>query len=55
MLEASELLIEAIANEIGYEDATHFSRLFRRKGNLTPKQYRRRFGHTRKAMNASGY
>lgn len=54
MLEASELPIEAIANEIGYEDAGYFNRLFRRKVNLTPAQYRRRFGHLRKALLASG-
>jgi transcriptional regulator GlxA family with amidase domain len=44
MLESGELPIEAIANEVGYEDAGYFSRLFRRKVNLTPAQYRKRFG-----------
>jgi transcriptional regulator GlxA family with amidase domain len=47
MLESGDLAIEAIANEVGYEDAAFFSRLFRRKVNLTPAQYRRRFGELR--------
>ncbi|HSW25121.1 MAG TPA: helix-turn-helix domain-containing protein [Burkholderiaceae bacterium] len=48
MLEASELPVEAIALEVGYQDASFFGRLFRRKVALTPAQYRRRFG----ALNA---
>lgn len=44
MLEASELPVEAIALEVGYQDASFFGRLFRRKVALTPAQYRRRFG-----------
>lgn len=50
MLESSDLPIEAIANEVGYEDAGFFSRLFRRHVNLTPAQYRRRFGAMRRAL-----
>ncbi len=50
MLEVSSESIEAIANEVGYEDAGFFSRLFRRKVNLTPAQYRKRFGSLRKAL-----
>ncbi len=56
MLEAGDAPVEAIANEVGYEDAAFFSRLFRRKVGLTPMQYRRRFGSLRKnlAGGASG-
>ena len=36
--------IEAVALEVGYQDASFFSRLFRRKVGLSPAQYRRRFG-----------
>jgi transcriptional regulator GlxA family with amidase domain len=50
MLEAGDASIEAIANEIGYEDAGFFARLFRRKVSLTPSGYRRRFGSMRRAM-----
>lgn len=50
MLEATGLPIEAIANEVGYEDAGFFSRLFRRKVNLTPAQYRKRFGALRHTL-----
>ncbi|BBU31475.1 AraC family transcriptional regulator [Burkholderia sp. THE68] len=50
MLETDRQPIEAIANEVGYEDAGFFSRLFRRKVSLTPAQYRRRFGAMRDAI-----
>jgi transcriptional regulator GlxA family with amidase domain len=50
MLEATENPVEAIANEVGYEDAAFFSRLFRRKVGLTPMQYRRRFGSLRRSL-----
>jgi len=50
MLEAGDLPVEAIANEVGYEDAGYFSRLFRRKVNLTPAQYRKRFGALRRTL-----
>ena len=52
MLESGHEPIEAIANAVGYEDAGFFSRLFRRKVNLTPAQYRRRFGAMRQALTA---
>lgn len=52
MLEAGDDTIEAIANEVGYEDAGSFSRLFRRKLNLTPTRYRRRFSALRRSLNA---
>jgi transcriptional regulator GlxA family with amidase domain len=54
LLESGEQPIEAVANEVGYEDAGFFSRLFRRKVNLTPAQYRRRFGAMRKALKDPG-
>jgi transcriptional regulator GlxA family with amidase domain len=50
MLEAGDLPIEAIANEVGYEDAGFFSRLFKRKVNLSPAQYRKRFGALRRSL-----
>ena len=50
MLETGSETLESIANEVGYEDLGFFSRLFRRKVNLTPAQYRKRFGAMRKAM-----
>ncbi len=49
-LETTALSIEAVANEVGYEDASFFGRLFRRKVGLTPAQYRRRFGALRRAL-----
>jgi transcriptional regulator GlxA family with amidase domain len=52
MLESGDQPIEAIANEVGYEDAGYFSRLFKRKVNLTPAQYRKRFGALRKSLSA---
>jgi transcriptional regulator GlxA family with amidase domain len=50
MLERSKEPIEAIANEVGYEDTSFFSRLFKRKVQLTPAQYRRRFGSLHAAL-----
>lgn len=50
MLETDSTSIEAIANEIGYEDPSFFSRLFRRKVGLTPALYRLRFGSLSRAI-----
>jgi transcriptional regulator GlxA family with amidase domain len=44
MLETTAAPIEAIAVDVGYQDPTFFSRLFRRRVAMTPAQYRRRFG-----------
>jgi transcriptional regulator GlxA family with amidase domain len=55
MLETTEDPVEAIANEVGYEDAGFFSRLFRRKVCLTPVQYRRRFGDLRRSLTSRGH
>lgn len=53
MLEAGDQPIEAVAGEVGYEDAGFFSRLFRRSVNLTPAQYRKRFRSMRRALESS--
>jgi transcriptional regulator GlxA family with amidase domain len=53
MLETGEEPVEAIATEVGYEDASFFNRLFRRKVGLTPSQYRRRFGAIQRHLRAS--
>ena len=50
MLETSNLPVEAVANEVGYEDTSFFGRLFRRKIGLTPAQYRMRFGSLRRVL-----
>jgi transcriptional regulator GlxA family with amidase domain len=50
LLETTDLPIEAIANEVGYEDTSFFGRLFRRKASITPLQYRIRFGSLRRAL-----
>lgn len=50
MLESGNAPVEAIANEVGYEDAGFFGRLFRRQVSLTPAQYRKRFGAMRRAI-----
>jgi transcriptional regulator GlxA family with amidase domain len=52
MLEAGDEPVEAIALEVGYEDAGYFGRLFRRKVQLTPAQYRKRFGALRRSLSA---
>lgn len=50
MLETTDLGVEAIANDVGYEDASFFGRMFRRKVGLTPAQYRLRFGSLKRAL-----
>ena len=50
LLESTDLPVEAIAVEVGYQDASFFGRLFRRKVALTPAVYRRRFGGLRKQL-----
>jgi transcriptional regulator GlxA family with amidase domain len=49
-LETTDHPIEAVANEVGYEDASFFGRLFRRKVGVTPAQYRKRFRGLRQAL-----
>jgi transcriptional regulator GlxA family with amidase domain len=50
MLEVDAHSVEAIALEVGYEDASFFGRLFRRHVGMTPVQYRRRFGGLRRRL-----
>jgi transcriptional regulator GlxA family with amidase domain len=50
MLEATQDPIEAIAHDLGYEDASFFMRMFKRDVKLTPSQYRRKFGRLREVL-----
>lgn len=50
LLETTDRPVEAIAEDVGYEDAAFFGRLFRRQVGLTPAQYRRRFGAMRRSL-----
>lgn len=43
MLEESDFNIDTVMNKIGYEDASSFRRLFKKKTGLTPTEYRNRF------------
>jgi len=43
LLEISSLPVDEISAETGYEDASFFRRLFKRRTGLTPSQYRRMF------------
>lgn len=54
VLETSDMPIEAVANEVGYEDGSFFGRLFRRKVGLTPALYRKKFLTLRRAVSADG-
>jgi transcriptional regulator GlxA family with amidase domain len=51
-LETGDAPIETIANDVGYEDASFFARLFRRTVWITPAQYRKRFRSLRLALAA---
>ncbi|KQT10928.1 GlxA family transcriptional regulator [Ramlibacter sp. Leaf400] len=50
LLESTDLPVEAVAREVGYQDGTFFNRLFRRKVTLSPAQYRRRFSVMRQQL-----
>ena len=53
LLESGNEPVEAVAQEVGYEDAAFFGRLFRRKVGVTPTQYRKRFRGLRRALGAT--
>ena len=55
LLESGEDPVEAVAQQVGYEDAAFFGRLFRRKVGVTPAQYRKRFRGLRRALEAGGH
>jgi transcriptional regulator GlxA family with amidase domain len=52
LLESSQHSVERIALDVGYEDAAFFARLFRRAVQLSPAEYRRKFGSLRRALGA---
>lgn len=54
MLESGDVSIESIAFEVGYQDASFFNRLFRRKVMMSPAQYRRRFGGLKSQLREAG-
>jgi transcriptional regulator GlxA family with amidase domain len=54
MLETGDLPVEAIANDVGYEDASFLGRLFRRLVGVTPLAYRRRFAALRESRSVGG-
>jgi transcriptional regulator GlxA family with amidase domain len=54
MLEAGSESIDAIAADVGYQDASFFTRLFKRKVGLSPAQYRRRFGSLKRRLSGAG-
>lgn len=43
LLESSSMPVDEISFEVGYEDASFFRRLFKRRTGLTPSRYRRMF------------
>lgn len=46
-LETTELNIDEIGREVGYEDTSSFRRIFKRKTSLSPAKYRNAFGTER--------
>ena len=51
LLEAGPTAVDEISVRAGYEDASFFRRLFKRRTGLTPSQYRRMFQPVLKASN----
>ena len=54
MLETANEPVEAIALEVGYQDAGFFARLFKRNVSMTPAQYRGHFGGLARRLAAFG-
>jgi len=50
LLESTDLSVQVVARELGYEDPSFFSRLFKREVSLTPAQYRKRFAPLFRAL-----
>ena len=46
-LEETDVTIDQISLEVGYEDSASFRRLFKRKTSMTPAEYRKTFGSKR--------
>lgn len=49
MLETSDLSVDAVAEEVGYEDPAFFRQLFRRHVAMTPAACRRAFARPARA------
>ena len=45
LLETTEKLVSEIANETGFWDQSHLTKLFKRERGITPGEYRRRHRH----------
>ncbi len=45
LLESSDLPVDDISAQSGYEDASFFRRVFRRRTGVRPTEYRRMFQH----------
>ena len=43
LLEETELSVDLVMSQVGYEDASSFRRLFRNRTGVTPTEYRKRF------------
>ena len=41
LLDHSDLLVKQVSAEVGYEDAFHFSRVFKRFLGISPRDFRR--------------
>jgi transcriptional regulator GlxA family with amidase domain len=52
MLERLDHSVEAVAFQVGYEDAGFFRRLFKRRVGMGPAQYRKKFASLRSALQA---
>jgi AraC-like DNA-binding protein len=44
LLSTTTLPLYGVAVRLGYEDQNYFSKVFKRTENMTPMEYRRRFG-----------
>jgi transcriptional regulator GlxA family with amidase domain len=47
LLETTRLTVADVASQVGYEDLSYFTKLFRRRTGLSPADHRRKFGAER--------
>lgn len=50
LLDATELAVKEVANELGYEDPYYFSRLFKSVSQVAPTEYRRLDNNRKKTL-----
>ena len=51
LLETTDIQVMEIANKVGISNVSYFNRIFKKKFNLTPKEYRKNLKNIRDGKN----